>query len=131
MKDKAEIQEDIGDWLAAGHDDGAIIGELMAIYELSEDEAASELREVYNSWQNTVELLDLSEPDLLGWHIFLRKRLLQKALEDPTIPSLKLALGILDSLATIQNIGGEVIDTTPVTVVFEAEEKKEKGVSDE
>ena len=122
--DAPEIQSVIGELLAGGHADNDIIDTIVEEHELSSEKAYAELRKVYDGWQHTREVLDLNDSNMQDWHVFLRKRILQQALGDATIPSLKLALSVLDSLAAIQGIStaqGQVMPLS-ITLVEKAEE---------
>lgn len=121
------IQEVIGELLAKGHTDKDIIDTLKEEKELGHEEACAALRDVYNDWQHTREALDLNANNLIDWHVFLRKHILEVALGERTTPSLRLALSVLDSLATIQGISTVEGQTVPLTI--QLMEKKEDGVN--
>lgn len=121
-----EIQETVGELLAKGYADDQIISELEEM-DLSHEDACKILRNVYDEWQHTREVLDLNENNLKDWHIHLRKYILRNALNDSTASSLRLALSVLDSLAGIQGISTEQGQITPlsITLVEKKEEEKE------
>ncbi len=125
--EEVEIQESIGELLAQGHVDIDIIATLEEEYQLSNEDACGLLRQVYDSWQHTRDMLDLNENSLQDWHVFLRKQILQKALKDSTTASLRLALSVLDSLAAVQGISTIQGATVPlqITLVEKKEEEKE------
>jgi len=118
------LQEAIGELLAQGHTDEDIIASIMENEDASREEACNALRSVYDGWQQTREALDLNDVNLQDWHVFLRKHILQTALATSTIPSLKLALSVLDSLATIQGVNAEQGQAAPLTITLV--EKKEE-----
>ncbi len=120
-----KIQEAVGELLAAGHPDSDIISTLQEEGGLSHKEACEVLHGIYIGWQHTREELDLQENNLKDWHVFLRKGILQVALRESTISSLKLALSVLDSLATIQGISTEQGPTLPLSITL-VEKKEDK-----
>ncbi len=122
-----KVHEVIGELLAQGHTDGDIIATLEEENKLSFDEASEALRGVYDGWQHTRDALDLTDNNLIDWHVHLRKYLLQQAIGQGTIPSLRLALSILDSLATIQGISTPQGQTVPLTITLV---EKEEGPDD-
>ncbi len=124
-----KIHEIIGELLAKGHTDDDIISTLEEEDSLSHEEACNVLRDIYDGWQHTRDALDLTEHNLKDWHVFLRKTILQKALSTETIPSLKLALSVLDSLAAIQGISTEQGPTQPLSITLI--EKKETTPGDD
>lgn len=131
----ADIQEAIGELLAAGRTDEDIISMLVEEEQLSNEDATTALREVYEGWQNTRELLDLNDNNLKDWHIFLRKHILKSAIVESTVASLRLALSVLDSLATIQGISTTEGQNVPLSITLvekkeESEEAKQE-VSDD
>ncbi|KKN38482.1 hypothetical protein LCGC14_0752860 [marine sediment metagenome] len=117
------LQEAIGGLLAQGQTDEDIIASIIENEQATYEEACGALRSVYDGWQQTREALDLNDTNLQDWHVFLRKHILQTALTANTIPSLKLALGVLDSLATIQGVCAEQGQAAPLTITLV--EKKE------
>lgn len=119
-----EIQEDIGEMLAAGETDESIISALEENADLSPKDAYEALRAVYDGWQHTREELDLDDGNLKDWHVYLRKHILKTALKESTTSSLRLALSVLDSLATIQGISTEQGQTMPLAITLV--EKKEE-----
>ncbi len=126
--ERSEIQADIGEWLASGYTHEEIITELIAS-ELSSEEAEAELRSVYEHWQHTSESLNLKDDDLINWHVYLRKRILQKALAFGTLPSYKLALSILDSLASVQCVGNMTqIKDIPINIILKESQNVERDV---
>ncbi len=126
------LQEAIGELLAQGNTDEDIIASIMENEEASHEEACSALRSVYDGWQQTREALDLNDTNLQDWHVFLRKHILQTALTTNTIPSLKLALSVLDSLASIQGVCSEQGQAAPLTITLvEKVEDKEAPLENE
>ncbi len=123
--DASEIQSVIGELLAGGHADNDIIDTIVEEHEISAEEAYAELRKVYDGWQHTREVLDLNDSNMQDWHVFLRKRILQKSLKEATIPSLKLALSVLDSLAAIQGISTAQGQVMPLSITL-VEKKEDK-----
>ncbi len=117
------IQRTIGELLANGYSEANIIAALQEDEGIEYDEACKALRQVFMHWQNTRESLDLQDVNLLDWHVVLRKRILRSALEESTIPGLKLALSVLDSLATIQKLTDIQSQTIPISIILT--EKKE------
>lgn len=124
-----EIQENIGKWLAEGRTNDDIVDTLAEECALSREEASTALREVYDGWQHTRDALELTDDNLIDWHVFLRKQILQTALEEKTVASLRLALSVLDSLATIQGISTPEGQTVPLTITLV--EKKEEEPNDD
>ena len=120
----AKIHEIIGELLAQGHTDDDIVATLEESEDLSRTDANDALRSVYDSWQNTRDTLELTDNNRIDWHVFLRKRILQTALKESTVASLRLALSVLDSLATIQGISTPQGQTVPLTITLV--EKKEE-----
>jgi len=93
----------VGELLAKGFTSSEILAELQQEGLLPE-EAQSILRGVYDSWISVREGLNLQAEDDRNWHLHLRMKLLQSVLADGGVPSQRLALQILDSLATVQGI---------------------------
>jgi len=118
-----ELHEAIGELLAAGYTDEDIVSTLQDHEGFTRMEACEALRGVYSGWQSTREELGLNENNLVDWHVFLRKQLLQRALAEGSIAALKLALGILDSLAAVQGISATQGQSTPLAITLV--EKKE------
>lgn len=73
---------------------------------LSPQEAREALRAVFESWKSELDL-----ESLRAQHVELRHVLLQKAMSDSSIAHLRLALAILDSLASVQGL--KVTEATP------------------
>jgi len=119
MESISEIQVAIGEWLAMGYTDEQIVNELVLTSTCeTEEEAQGVLKSVYNRWQDTKSALDLQSVDILQWHIYMRKKLLQKALETHTLPSIKIALSILDSLAAVEGISTVEPPTVPIHITL-------------
>ncbi|HDZ62471.1 MAG TPA: hypothetical protein ENH40_04935 [Nitrospirae bacterium] len=125
------LQEAIGELLAQGNTDEDIITSIMENEDVSHEEACNALRSVYNGWQQVREALDLNDVNLQDWHVFLRKHILQTALTASTIPALKLALSVLDSLAAIQGVCSEQGQAAPLTITLVEKEEKPKDVEAE
>lgn len=123
-----EIQALVGESIAKGLTDGEILDALTKA-DLTEEEAATVLRGVYNQWSEIKSSLDLGDEDNSNWHQFIRKKLLQKALANDIPSSQHLALRILDSLAQIQGIG--VVPLQPVPLYIELVEKVEPDATQE
>lgn len=98
----------LGGLIAQGFTADELLFELANTFKEIEDPKRA-LREFYDNWQELSEDFSVKNDDVLNWHVFLRQKLLQAALKDSTIPGIKLALMILDSLATIQSIGGGAV----------------------
>ncbi len=125
-----KIQETVGELLAGGYADDEIISTLVEEGELSHEDACKVLRDVYDDWQHTREVLDLNENNLKDWHIHLRKHILQSALTESSASSLRLALSVLDSLAGIQGISIEQGQTVPLTITLVEKQEEEKETGD-
>lgn len=125
-----KIHEAIGELLAKGHTDDDIISSLEEESDLSHEAACKVLRDVYDGWQHTRDALDLNDGNLKDWHVFLRKTILQEALGQSTIPSMKLALSVLDSLAAIQGISTTESQTVPLSITL-VEKKETPGDNDD
>lgn len=123
-----KVHEIIGELLAEGHLDDDIISTLEESEGLTNEEACAALHSVYDSWQHTRSVLDLNDDNLKDWHVFLRKHILQNALGTGTVPSLRLALSVLDSLAAIQGISTTQGQSMPLTITLV--EKKEGTSND-
>lgn len=120
-----EILTAVGELLAKGLSDDEIIAELEKEEDLSHEDACKVLRDVYDKWQHTREVLDLDENNLKDWHVHLRKHILKTSLADgSSIASLRLALSVLDSLAGIQGISTEQGQIVPLAITLV--EKKEE-----
>jgi len=102
----------IGEMLAQGFTSEEILLSLETTQQMTAEDAIAALRGVYDSWSSVNEGLNLQVEDSRNWHQFLRLKLLQKALEEATTPSRRLALQILDSLASIQGL-----ETAPTQLV--------------
>ncbi len=118
------LQEAIGRLLAQGNTDEDIIASIVEEQGATYEEACNALRSVYDGWQETRDTLDLDDTNLQDWHVFLRKHILQTALKENTMPALKLALSVLDSLASIQGVCAEQGQAAPLTITLV--EKKEE-----
>ena len=70
---------------------------------------------------------------MLAYHVYLRKRLLTKAMTSGEVNMMKFALAILDSLANIQGITQQVnVDDTQISItIVPKPESKFKEPSDE
>lgn len=112
----------VGELLATGLTNGEIIEHLQLECNLSETEAPELLRAVYDSWTSVKEGLNLQAKDTRNWHQHLRMKLLQQTLKDKTIPAQRLALQILDSLATIDGIQSVAELTLPLSIRLVAKE---------
>lgn len=128
--EKDNLQEAIGELLAQGNTDEDIITSIMENEEASHEEACNALRSVYDGWQQTRDVLELNAANLQDWHVFLRKHILQTALEANTIPALKLALSVLDSLAAIQGVCAEQGQAAPLTITVVEKKESTDGDSD-
>lgn len=106
----------VGEHLATGLANDEILELLQTEQHLSVEEARVILRGVYDSWSSVREGLNLQAEDDKNWHQYLRMQLLQSAIRDETIPSQRLALQILDSLATIQGISTTIALTAPLSI---------------
>jgi len=111
----------VGEFLAKGRTNGEILEYLQEEQELSAEGAQAVLRGVYDSWSSVRAGLNLQAEDDRNWHSFLRMRLLQSAMTDPSTPSQNLALRVLDSLATLQGI--TTVQVQPVPLSIELVEK--------
>lgn len=125
--EKDAIRENISEWLALGFSDVQIIGELQTVANLDEKEAQAALKDLYAHWQDTRDAVDLREADLVAWHVFLRKRILQKMIARADPAGQRVALAVLDSLATIQGIAVATSQTIPLKIVMK--EKKDDTTS--
>ncbi len=112
----------VGEYLATGLTNEEILVQLQMEQKLTLEDAQKILRNVYDSWTSVRESLNLQAEDDRNWHQHLRMKLLQAALKDSSIPSQRLALQILDSLATVQGISTVTALTQPL--VIELVEKK-------
>ena len=121
-----ELQTATGEYLAMGYTNGEIIDALVQNHNTTVDEANEVLRGVYSSWISVREGLNLQAEDDRNWHQHLRMKLLQDSLKDPSTPSRRLALSILDSIAGIQGIS-----TLPEQIVPLSIELIEKKVEPE
>lgn len=117
-----ERQIAAGEYLALGYTNGEIIDALVQQQKLTEDEAHEILRGVYDSWISVRDGLNLQAEDERNWHQYLRMKLLQDSLKDPSTPSRRLALQILDSIAGIQGISTMPEHIVPLSI--ELVEKK-------
>ncbi len=113
-----ELQEKIGELLAGGYADVDIVASLEVEEKLSHEEACEALHAIYKNWQRTRDVLALKEDSLVDWHVYLRRKILQNAIAEGTVPSLRLALSVLDSLATIQGIVGAQGQTVPLAITL-------------
>ncbi len=120
------LHEAVGGYLALGLTNGEILSQLQVDHEIEVEEAQAILRGVYDSWVSVSEVLDLQAEDTRNWHQYLRMRLLQDALKESNTPGRRLALQILDSLASIQGIATDVGQTVPLPIVLIAKELEEK-----
>lgn len=124
----------VGEYLATGYTNDEILELLQTEQKLTLEEARKTLCGVYSSWTSVREALNLQAEDDRNWHQYLRMKLLQIAIKDPSIPSQRLALQILDSLASVQGISTTTALTQPLTIELvekkpepePVEEKKEK-----
>lgn len=116
------LHEAVGGYLALGMTNGEVLLQLQVDHELEVEEAQVILRGVYDSWVSVNEVLDLQAEDTRNWHQYLRMQLLQDALKESNTPGRRLALLILDSLASIQGIATEVGQTVPLPIVLIAKE---------
>lgn len=112
----------VGEYLALGYTNEMILEHLQVEQHLSIEEAQKILRGVYDSWTSVREALNLQAEDDRNWHQHLRMKLLQVALQDSSIPAQRLALQILDSLASVQGISTTTALTQPLMI--ELVEKK-------
>lgn len=118
----------VGELLAAGLTNGEILGQLQVEQSLTADESQTVLRAVYDSWTSVKEGLDIQTGDDRNWHQHLRMKLLQQILKDKTVPAQRLALQILDSLATIQGIQSVPEQTLPLTIRLVAKKEIEDDI---
>ena len=103
--DEPAIYETIGQSLAKGMSNQEIVTTLVSMGNISEEEAVKHLRSVYDHWNNIHELLQPKKTDLLNWHLQLRHKLLQNAMEDGNdMKAVRVALAILESMAELQDI---------------------------
>jgi hypothetical protein len=97
-----EYQTRVGELLAAGWSEIDIVKRL-------EEEGCEQpklaIRAVYDAWKGIVRETLSDDDDLMQWHIYLRKRLLNKAMLSTDLAVQRFALAILDSLAIVQGIG--------------------------
>jgi len=123
----------IGELLAQGYTNLEVIEKLQQTYQLTVEAAQALLRSVYDSWSSVKIGLELQAEDDHNWHQHLRMQLLQKALKTETTPSQRLALQILDSLASIQGITTTFEHMAPLPIILvEAEaEATDKGEANE
>lgn len=112
----------VGEYLALGFTNSEILGHLQLEHKQTFDQAQEALRGVYDSWTSVREGLNIEAEDDRNWHIHLRMKLLQAALKNIAIPSQRLALMVLDSLAGIQGIS--TIPEQAVPLRIELVEKK-------
>lgn len=123
---KVKLHTLVGEYLAKGLTNGEILEILQTEQELSEEDAQRILRAVYDSWTSVREGLDLQSADDSNWHQYLRMRLLQTAMADESTPSQRLALSILDSLATIQGISMSFAQPVPLSIELIEKEPEPK-----
>lgn len=126
QEQRVELQTVTGEYLAAGLTNGEILEQLESEHQLTLDEAKTILRGVYDSWVSVREGLNLQADDDRGWHQHLRMKLLQKAIQDKAVPSQRLALMILDSLAGIQGIATTVAQPVPLSIELVEKKPEEK-----
>jgi len=112
----------VGEYLAVGYTNGEILGKLQFDHKQTLEQAQKALRGVYDSWTSVREGLNIEAEDDRNWHIHLRMKLLQTALTNPLIPSQRLALMVLDSLAGVQGIS--TIPEQAIPLKIELVEKK-------
>lgn len=108
----------VGELLAKGHTNLEIIECLQQTLQLTVEGAQALLRSVYDSWSSVRLGLELQAEDDHNWHQHLRMQLLQKALKEPSTPSQRLALQILDSLAGIQGITTTFEHLAPLPIIL-------------
>jgi len=113
-----ELQTFVGQYLAQGMTNDAIISQLCNIHTTTKAAAISILRAVYDSWSSVKIDLDITSVDDRNWHQYLRMELLRKSLESEDIQSRRLALRILDSLAGIQGIATTVEQVVPLPIIL-------------
>jgi len=112
----------VGEYLAAGYTNGEILGHLRLDHKQTLEQAQEALRGVYDSWTSVRAKLNIEAEDDRNWHIHLRMQLLQTALKNLIVPSQRLALMVLDSLAGIQGIS--TIPEQAIPLRIELVEKK-------
>lgn len=122
--DKEKEQELIGRLLAQGLADQQIVEEFVKIGYEKED-ACSKLRTFFDNWQTIADLADSSDQQrLLNWHVLLRHKLLQTAIEAGQVTA---ALQILESLAKLQGLV-QVVEAKVIPLAIELVPKeKEKN----
>lgn len=117
MADKQQLLHTlVGEHLATGLTNGEILELLQKEQGLSEEEAQTILRGVYDSWSSVREGLNLQAADDRNWHHHLRMKLLQTVIQDKTTPSQRLALQVLDSLAALQGIDTVLAQPVPLSI---------------
>ena len=105
MVDPATVQQLAGALLAQGYSHTEAVENLCSVVPgLTPGDAHACIKRIYTVWRQTGEELDLNSEDHRNWHVHLRQRLLREAIKDPSAPCQRLALSILDSLATIQGL---------------------------
>lgn len=122
VEKKSPLHVVVGEYLAAGFTNDEILTRLQEEQKLTLEEAQVVLRGVYDSWTSVRAGLNLQSEDDRNWHHHLRMKLLQGAIADVSTPSQRLALQILDSIATLQGI--DTVPALPVPLAIELVEKK-------
>ena len=117
MKDEIKL---IGLQLALGYSHEDIQTLLESTLNITPELAKDYIKAFYDSTEKLSEDLGFNDTKrITTWHVFMRQRLLEKAIQDATLPGLKLALAILDSLAQVQRITeGVTTEDKPITVQF-------------
>lgn len=96
-----KLDQAIGEALAEGLSHEEIIERIKTVSELPEAAIVEAIRAVYSYWQKIDQRLELNSEDLKRWHIRLRLQLLQRSLADGSVPGLRCALSVLESLASL------------------------------
>jgi len=110
------IGQRIGQLLAMGHSSVEIVATLVNEGHVDTVDKAQELvREVFSSWREMNDEIDLDMVDLKNWHIQLRHQLLVRTMDNNP----RTALAILESLADIHRIKESVasnLDLIPIAI---------------
>lgn len=126
-----KIHTIIGELLALGLTNEEILEKLQEGGVLSEEEAKTALRTVYDCWTSVREGLNLQSPDDRNWHQYLRMKLLQRVMPSEAVASQRLVLQILDSLADIQGISTTVVQEIPLQINLVEKEKEPEPTGDQ
>ena len=108
MKTKAdsEVVRLVGQLIAEGYSAQGVYKALsVEPFLIPREDISVAIKEVYESWRREDEELNLDLADYRRYHLEMRHRLLVSALAtSDSAQSLRLALSILESMATLQNL---------------------------